>query len=53
MQELEGLLKLWPMLGELTVPTASCLVSLTVAGDCLPSLFVVLFKTSCFCLFGK
>ena len=48
MQELAGLLKLWPMLGELTVPTASCLVFLTVAGNSLPSFFRFLFKTSCF-----
>ena len=48
MQELAGLLKLWPMLGELTVPTASCLVFLTVAGNSLPSFFRFLFKTSWF-----
>ena len=47
-QELAGLLKLWLMLGELTVPTASCLVFLTVAGNSLPSFFRFLFKTSCF-----
>lgn len=55
MQALEGLLKLWPMLGELTVPTVSCLVFLTVAGNSLPSFFRFFFKTTVavFCLFGK